>query len=355
MPCKRTIEIHRHTRNREGAPERFERHPQRRTPCGIAPAARHVIVAVLTCILVPLSWAQTWPSKPIRLIIPAAAGGSTDVTGRSMATKLSEILGQPIVVDNRTGAGGLIGLEVAARAAPDGYTLLHSADSGIVVSPHLYKMPFDVAKDLLPIAPTARASLFFIVRADLPVKTLADFIAYARANPKKLNYGSAGHGTVQHIATEMMMQAAKFQVTHVPYKGSQQVLVDLLAGQVDCTFDLGAAIAHIKSGKVRLLAVPEATRSTLFPDVPTMTEAGTNVVITWTSGVYAPSGIPREIVTRLNREIARVMQTPDTRARLTAMAAEVMPPMTPEQFAEHQRKARDRFGAVVRSANIKLN
>jgi tripartite-type tricarboxylate transporter receptor subunit TctC len=216
-------------------------------------------------------------------------------------------------------------------------------------------MSFDVATDLLPIAPTARAALFFIVRADLPVKTLADFVAYARANPKKLNYGSAGHGTLQHIATEMMMQIGKFQATHVPYKGSQQVLVDMLAGQVDCTFDLGAAIPHIKSGKVRLLGVPQVTRSPLFPDAPTMAEAGTNVVITWTSGVYAPSGIPRDIVIRLNREIGRVMQAPETLARLTAMAAEVMPPMTPEQFAAHQSQARDRFGAVVRSANIKLH
>lgn len=316
---------------------------------------RCLAAALLTCALVPASWAQAWPTKPIRMIIPAAAGGSTDVTGRSMAAKLSEILGQPIVVDNRPGAGGLIGLEAAAKAAPDGYTLLHSADSGIVVSPHLYKMPIDVAKDLLPIAPTARAALFFIVRPDLPVKTLADFVAYARANPGKLNYGSAGHGTLQHIATEMMMQAGKFRVTHVPYKGSQQVLVDLFAGQVDCTFDLGAAIPHIRSGKVRALAVPGNTRSPLFPDVPTMVEAGTNVVITWTSGVYAPSGIPRDIVNRLNREIGHVMQAPETLARLTAMAAEVMPPMTPEQFADHQQKARDRFGAVVRAAKIKLN
>jgi tripartite-type tricarboxylate transporter receptor subunit TctC len=153
----------------------------------------------------------------------------------------------------------------------------------------------------------------------------------------------------------MMMQVGKFKATHVPYKGSQQVLVDMFAGQVDFTFDLGAAIPHIKSGKVRLLAVPEATRSTLFPDVPTMTEAGTDVVITWTSGVYAPSGIGRDIVARLNREIGRVMQAPETRARLAAMAAEVMPSMTPEQFADHQQKARDRFGAVVRAANIKLN
>lgn len=355
MPLSRTIENHLHIRGHHGQPETIGRHWKVRTQRGMKRVSRFLGAAVLTCILVSLSWAQAWPTKPIRLIIPAAAGGSTDVTGRSMATMLSEILGQPIVVDNRTGAGGIIGLEVAARAAPDGYTLLHAADSGIVVSPHLYKMAVDVAKDLVPIAPTARAALFFIVRADLPVKTLADFVAYARAYPGKLNYGSAGHGTVQHIATEMMMQTGKFRATHVPYKGSQQVLVDLLAGQVDCTFDLGAAIPHIKSGRVRLLGVPGATRSPLFPDVPTMAEAGTSVVITWTSGVYAPIGIPRDIVMRLNREIARVMQAPETHARLTAMAAEVMPPMTPEQFAEHQQKARDRFGAVVRAANIKLN
>ena len=354
MPRSRAIRILPLTRRRDGPPETMEGRPNVLPESGMTHLSRCAAAALLVLILVPLAWAQAWPSKPIRLIIPAAAGGSTDVTGRSMATKLSEILGQPIVVDNRTGAGGLIGLEAAAKAAPDGYTLLHSADSGIVVSPHLYKMPFDVARDLLPIAPTARASLFFIVRADLPVKTLGDFIAYARANPGKLNYGSAGHGTLQHIATEMMMQIGKFRVTHVPYKGSQQVLVDLLAGQVDCTFDLGAAIPYIRSGKVRLLGVPEAARSTLFPEVPTMSEAGAEVVITWTSGVYAPSGIPRDIVARLNREIGRVMHAPETRARLTAMAAEVMPAMTPEQFAEHQQKARDRFGAVVRSANIRL-
>ena len=318
--------------------------------------ARYLITAALAWSLTPLACAQTqaWPVKPIRMIIPAAAGGSTDVTGRSMSTKLSEVLGQQIVVDNRTGAGGLIGLEAAARAAPDGYTFLHAADSGIVVSPHLYKMSVDVAKDLVPIAPTARAALFFIVRPGLPVKTLAEFVAYARANPGKLNYGSAGHGTLQHIATEMMMQLGKFTVTHVPYKGSQQVLVDLLAGQIDCTFDLGASIPHIKSGKVRLLGIPGSARSPIFPDAPTMAEAGTNVDITWVSGVYAPAGIPRDIVMRLNREIGRIMQAPETRALLEAMAAEPMPPMTPEQFAAHQQKARDRFGAVVREANIKI-
>jgi tripartite-type tricarboxylate transporter receptor subunit TctC len=169
-----------------------------------------------------------------------------------------------------------------------------------------------------------------------------------------LNYGSAGNGTLQHIAAEMMQKAANIKVTHVPYKGSQQVLVDLLGGQIDFTFDLGAAIAHMKTDKVRLLAVPGNARSPLFPDTPTMAEAGTNVDITWLSGVYAPAGTPREIVTRLNREIGRIMHTPETRTLLSSMAAEPVAPMTPEAFAAHQRQARERFGAVVREANIKV-
>ena len=318
--------------------------------------------AMLACVVALPAWAQTaksgagpWPSKPIRMIVNAAAGGSTDVTARSMAARLSETLGQQIVIDNRVGAGGNLGLEVAARAAPDGYTLLHSSDSGILVSPHLYKMNVDIAKDLLPVAPTARAALFFIIRPGLPAKSLSEFVAYARANPGKLNYGSAGHGTLQHIAAEMMMREAKIKVTHVPYKGSQAVLVDLLAAQVDFTFDLGASIPHIKNERVRLLAVPTPTRSPLFPDTPTMTEAGTTMDVTWMSGVYAPTGTPRAIVARLNHEIGRIMHTPETRALLAGMAAEPVPAMTPEAFAAHQHKARERFGAIVREAGIRLN
>jgi tripartite-type tricarboxylate transporter receptor subunit TctC len=312
------------------------------------------VAAVAFCFALP-AWSQTWPTKPIRMIVNAAAGGSTDVTARSMAAKLSETLGQQVVVDNRIGAGGLIGVETAGKASPDGYTLLHASDAGILVSPHLYKMGIDVAKDLISVAPTAKAALFLIVRPGLPVKTLADFVAYARANPGKLNYGSAGHGTLQHIAAEMMIRETKFNVVHVPYKGSQQVLVDLLAGQVDFTFDLGAAIPHIKTGKVRALAVPGSARSPVFPDLPTMAEAGTNVDITWMSGVYAPTGTPREIVTRLNREIGRAMQSPETRTLLAAMSAEAIPPMSPEAFAERNRRERERFGAIIRAANIKVN
>jgi len=316
---------------------------------------RCLSAAAFVLAFAPPALAQAWPVKPIRMIVNAAAGGSTDVTARSMASKLSETLGQQVVVDNRVGAGGNIGLEVAAKAAPDGYTLLHASDAAILVSPHLFKMSVDVGKDLASVAPTAKATLFFIVRPGLPVRTLAEFVAYARANPGKLNYGSAGHGTLQHIATEMMMRAANFKVVHVAYKGSQQVLVDLLGGQVDFTFDLGAAIPYIKSEKLRALAVPDATRSPFFPDIPTMAEAGTNMEITWMSGVYAPAGTPREIIARLNRDIGRIMQNPETRALLLTMAAEPIPPMSPEAFAARNTRERERFGAIVREANIKVN
>jgi tripartite-type tricarboxylate transporter receptor subunit TctC len=298
---------------------------------------------------------QGWPTKPVRMIVNAAAGGSTDVTARSVALMLSEALGQQVVVDNRPGAGGTIGLDIVARAAPDGYTLLHAADSAILVSPHLYQMPVDVDKDIEAVAPTSRAALFLIVRPGLPVKNLAELVSYARAHPGKLNYGSAGHGTLQHIATEMLMREAKFKAVHVAYKGSQRVLVDLLAGEVDFTFDLGAAIPHIKAEKVRALAVPSAARSPLFPELPTMAESGTNLEIEWMSGVYVPARTPREIVSRLNREIGRIMQLPETHKLLAKMAAEAVPPMSPEAFAERNRRERERFGEIIRAANIKLN
>jgi tripartite-type tricarboxylate transporter receptor subunit TctC len=272
-----------------------------------------------------------------------------------MANRLSDVLGQQVVVDNRVGAGGLIGVETAGKAAPDGYTLLHASDAGTLVSPHLYKMGIDVARDLVSVAPTAKAALFFIVKPGLPVKTLKEFVAYARANPGKLNYGSAGHGTLQHIAAEMMIRETGTKVVHVAYKGSQPVLVDLMAGQVDFTFDLGASIPHIKTGKVVALAVPTPSRSPLFPDLPTMAEAGVNMQIDWMSGVYAPTGTPRHIVERLNREIGRVMQSPETRTLLAAMAAEPIAPMTVAEFSERNRRERERFGAIIRAANIKLN
>ena len=299
--------------------------------------------------------APVWPAKSIRLVVNFVAGGSTDVIARAMAQKLGEALGQTVIVDNRVGAGGNVGLEIVARSAPDGYTLLHSSDGTILINPHLMKMEVDVARDLLPVAPTAGAALFVVARPGIPSRNLAEFLAYARANPGKLNYGSAGNGTLQHIAIEMIMNAAKFKAVHVPYKGSQQVLVDMLGGRVDFTVDLGASIPHLKSGALRLLAVPGKVRSPLFPETKTLIEQGVNVDLVWISGVYAPAGVARATVVRLNREIARAMQSPESKSYLDAMAAEVAPPMTPEDFAAHQQRARDRFGAVDKQAGIKAN
>ena len=187
------------------------------------------------------------------------------------------------------------------------------------------------------------------------MRTLAEFVAHARANPGKLNYGSAGNGTLQHIATEALMRAASIEVTHVPYKGSQQVLVDLMGGLIDFTFDVGAAIPHIKSNKVRLLAVPGTRRSAVFPDTPTMAEAGTNLDVSLLFAVYAPAGTPREIVTRLNREILRAAQTQEARAALATFAAEPVEPITPEAFSAQQAEGRERYGALVRERSIRAN
>jgi tripartite-type tricarboxylate transporter receptor subunit TctC len=313
-------------------------------------------VAGLALALAPLTHAQqNWPEKPIRLIINFAAGGSTDVIGRSMAVPLSAALGQPVVVENRVGAAGNIGLTQVARAAPDGYTLLHSSDGTMLINPHLGKMETDVAKDLIPIAPTGASAMFLVAGPSIPTKNLAEFLAYIRANPGKLNYGSAGPGTLQHIAIEWIADVAKFKAVHVPYKGSQAVLVDLLAGRVDFTIDLGAAIPHVRSGKLQMLGVPSKTRSPIFPDAPTLIESGVDVGLVWASGVYAPVGTPAPIIARLNREITRVMHSPEAKKQLDSMAAEAMPPMTPEEYAVHQQRARDSFGAIVRKAGIKAD
>ena len=298
--------------------------------------------------------AQAWPSKPIRLVVNFAAGGSTDGIARAMAPMLGESLGQTVVVENRVGAGGNIGLEYVARAAPDGTTLLHSSDGTLLINPFLYDMAVDVTRDIAPVAPTGRSALFFIVRNGLPAKTLPEFVAYARANPGKLNYGSAGAGTLQHIATELLAREAKIDVVHVPYKGSPQVLADLMGGQIDFTFDLGAAIEMIKADKVRLLAVPNTARSQIFPATPTMIEAGTNMTIAWNNGVYAPGATPRDIVATLHRTISKVMPRPEVRAALSNMAAEPALSASAEEFAASQQKARDRYAAVIREGNIRI-
>ena len=309
--------------------------------------------AVLLLALSSLAFAQAWPSKPLRWIVNFAPGGAPDVIARVYAPRLGEALGQPVVVENRAGAGGNIGLEAVVKSAPDGYTLLSSASSALVIGPHLYKLSFDVAKDIEPVAPMALNPMFLVVRQGLPAASVAELVAYARANPGKLSFGSAGNGTLPHIAGEMLLQAAKIRATHVAYRGSGPALQALLGEQIDLAFDPGVAIPHVKSGKLRLLAVATSARAAAFPDTPTMAEAGADVNAASIVGMYAPAGTPREIVARLNAEVQRIMQTPEVRSALGAMSAGLVT-ATPEEFAAMLRRDRERMGAVVREAGIRL-
>ena len=311
------------------------------------------VVAAFVSATTPPAAAQTWPSKPVQLIVNFGVGGAPDVVARLYGTHLSEALGQPVVVDNRAGAGGNLGIEAVARAAPDGHTLLVSASSPFVIGPHIYKLNFDPAKDVVPVAPMALTPMYLVVRPTLAVKSVGDLIAHARANPGKLNYGSAGNGTLPHATAEMLLHSAKIKAQHVPYKGSGPALTGLLREEIDFVFDPGVAIPHVKAGKARLLAVGSASRLPDFPETPTLAEAGTKMTAVSVVGVFAPAGTPGDIITRLSREITRIMQLPKLREALAAMAAAPIA-ASPQEFEKMLASDRERFGVVVREAKIQV-
>lgn len=319
-------------------------------------SAYRLVSAAFALALAPAISAQSWPAKPVRLIVAAAAGTATDSVARIYVPRLGDALGQPVIIDNRAGSAGNIALEAVAKSAPDGYTFLSAPGGIIVTGPHLYKLGIDVAKDLEPVAPTSRASMFLVVRPGLAVNSVADLVAHARANPGKLNFSTSGSGSTPHLAAEMMLRAAKVQATHVPYKSGAQAMNDVVGGQIDFIFDPGSVVPQIKAGKLRLLAVARSTRSPFFPDTPTMAEAGTDVDVgaTTMTGVYAPAGMPRDMLIRVNRELARIVMTPEARSALTGVGAEPAA-ATPEEFAAQVRRDRERFGVIIREANIRVD
>lgn len=296
---------------------------------------------------------QAWPSKPIKIVVNFPPGGAADQIARSMTQPLQEALGQPVVVENKSGAGGNIGGEAVAKSAPDGYTLLMSSGGMVSVNPHIYpKMPFDPTKDLVPVASAARVLVFLVTQPSFPAKDAKEFLAYMKSNPGKLSFGSPGNGSSPHLATEMMKSQAGVFATHVPYRGAAPALTDLLAGQIDFLFDPGVAMPHIKAGKVKLLAVGSPKRSPLFPDIPTLDEVGLKGFDADTIfGFYAPVGTPAEVITRLNREINRALTLPGPRERIAALGGEPAP-MTPAQFHDKALEDGKRFGKVIRERKI---
>ncbi len=270
-----------------------------------------------------LASAQAWPSKPIRIVIGFAPGGTTDVMARVMAQSLTEALGQTVVVDNKPGASGNIGAGEVVRAAADGYTFLIAPTSFETANPYLFKQTLNPAKDLTPVAGVGRSQMYLIVKPQTVQKDAKEFIAFAKANPDKLSYASAGAGTPPHLAAELFKSVTGITATHIPYKGAAPALQDVMAGQADYVFDPGIAFPHVRAGKVRMLAVAGAKRSSFFPDVPTLSELGFkgSELDIW-FGMWAPNGMPADITARMNREIAKVLQQANTKQRYEAAGAE---------------------------------
>jgi tripartite-type tricarboxylate transporter receptor subunit TctC len=297
--------------------------------------------------------ASAWPTKPIRVVVNFPPGGAADQLARSIAAPLQDALGQPVVVENRAGAGGNLGGDVVAKSPPDGYTLLLSSGGMVSVNPHIYaKMPFDPAKDVVPVAAAARVLVFLVVRADNPAKDFAAFLADLKANPGKRSFGTPGNGSSPHLATEMMKSQTGTFAVHAPYRGAAPALTDLLGGQLDFNFDPGIGLPHVRSGKLRLLAVGSPKRSPLFPDVPTLDELGLKGFDADTVfGFYAPAGTPAAVITRLNSEINRVLGTEAVKDRILALGG-VPAPMTPAQFRDKAAEDSLRFGAIIRERKI---
>jgi tripartite-type tricarboxylate transporter receptor subunit TctC len=296
--------------------------------------------------------AQTYPSKPIRLVVPFPPSGATDIVARTLAQKLGDALGTSIVVDNRPGAGGTIGSDIVAKAAPDGYTLLLSTTSTHSIAPSLYaKLPYSVERDFVPVIHVADATNILVVTPSLPAANVRELIALAKAKPGALNYASSGNGTIVHLTAELFASSAGIRLTHVPYKGTALALTDLMTGQVSILFDnIVSALPHVRDGKLKALAVTSARRSPLVPEVPTVSESGLPGFVSDTYfGVFAPAATSPEVIARINAAINKVLAAPDYQERLATLGAQAAGG-TPEQFAAIVRSETAKWSRVVKES-----
>lgn len=313
-------------------------------------------LAAIACTFAAGAWAQPWPSKPIRLIVPFPAGGGTDIIARELANKVAGS-GYSFVVDNKPGSGGNLGVDAAAKAPADGYTLVLGQTSNLAINPTLYsKLPYDPLKDLTPVSLVASAPLVIVVAAESPYQTLGDVIAAAKAKPGFLNYATSGNGTVAHLATESLQKVAGVKLTHVPYKGAAQGVTDLIGGQVQLyVSSIPTLISHVRSGKMRALAVTSGKRSSDLPQVPTVAESGYRGfdAVTW-FGIAGPAGLPKDVVAKLNADINKALQSADLKKKLGDQGADVEG-STPEQFGKLIREDIARWGRIVKDSGAKVD
>jgi tripartite-type tricarboxylate transporter receptor subunit TctC len=312
--------------------------------------------SVALCLAGGSAWAQAWPSKPISLVVPFPAGGTTDVLARAVGQELSKSLGQPVVVESKPGAGATLGADFVAKSKADGYTLLMGAVHHTIASSVYKKLPYDFQKDLTPVTTVALVPNVLVINPNVAAKNTKELLALAKANPGKLTYGSNGNGTGQHLIGAQFESMGGVELLHVPYKGSGPLTTDLLGGQITMSFDtITPVLSHIKAGKLRALAVTTAKRSPALPDVPTLDESGLKGfnLGTW-FGILAPANTPRDVVVRLNAEIVKIVNAPDFKKKMEDIGAEPIG-NTPEQMAKQIKDDTERFAKLVKDAGVSID
>ena len=324
-------------------------------PNGLKLLMRAALAVLMLGALIPAS-SQPYPNRPIKFIIPFPPGGGLDHTARTIGPKLAEVLGQSIVIENKAGAGGIVGAEFAKNQPADGYTIFLGNTGTMGLYPAVYqKLPYDALKDFVPVGQLISNTLVAVIGAQVPANTLAEFIAWAKANPGKVSYASGGSGAITHLAGEMLKTQAGIDMLHVPYKGSAPAVTDLLGGQVHLLIDVAAVSQqHVKAGKLKALAVTSAKRNPAFPDLPTFDEAGLKgYQATGWQGILVPAGTPRAVIDRLADAVQKVMADPAIREKFMAVGSEAMP-TGPDAFAAFIRTEIDKWSGIAKAANVKI-
>jgi tripartite-type tricarboxylate transporter receptor subunit TctC len=313
------------------------------------------MIAILFGLMAIQVCAQTYPNKPIKIIIPYGPGGAPDILGRLIGTKLQTSLGQPVIVENHPGAGGTVGTDFVAKSAPDGYTILVATTANLSISPHLYpKLPYNGLKDFTPITLVANSPLILTVSKNIPANNVKELIAYGKANPGQLNYASSGSGTIQHVAGAMFTSMAGIDAVHVPYKGTSQILPDLVAGRVNLMFNSPAPMLPlVRDGSLKAIGIASLSRSPLNPEYSTISEQGlTGFEAAPWYAFYAPTGTPPAVIARLNKEIVAALSLTDIKEKYAEMGLEIAP-STPAELAQVTKRDYDKFGKIIKDNNIK--